>query len=118
MPPACGDARSAKWLGLNLPVIPMAHLYIMTKPMEGVTNKFPNLRDPDLLVYWREEVGGLVTGGYERQPATFGMNGIPRDFKFKLLEPDWERFTPLDGKLHPPCACGGKCRSEIAIEWT
>lgn len=84
-----------KMVGLSLPVIPMAHLYIMTKPIEGVTNKFPNLRDPDLLVYWREEVGGLITGGYERQPATFGMNGIPRDFKFKLLEPDWERFTPL-----------------------
>lgn len=84
-----------KMVGLSLPVIPMAHLYIMTLPMKGVTPKFPNLRDPDLLVYWREEVGGLVTGGYERQPATFGMNGIPRDFKFKLLEPDWDRFTPL-----------------------
>jgi glycine cleavage system T protein len=84
-----------KMVGLNLPVVPMAHLYIMTKPIEGVTNTFPNLRDPDLLVYWREEVGGLVTGGYERQPATFGMNGIPKDFKFQLLPPDWERFTPL-----------------------
>ncbi|HET9588639.1 MAG TPA: FAD-dependent oxidoreductase [Anaerolineales bacterium] len=84
-----------RMVGLNLPVIPMAHLYIMTKPIEGVTHEFPNLRDPDLLVYWREEVGGLVTGGYERQPATFGMNGIPKDFKFQLLAPDWERFTPL-----------------------
>ncbi|NOT03813.1 MAG: FAD-dependent oxidoreductase [Anaerolineales bacterium] len=84
-----------KMVGLNLPVVPMAHLYIMTKPIEGVTHSFPNLRDPDLLVYWREEVGGLVTGGYERQPATFGMNGIPKDFKFQLLPPDWERFTPL-----------------------
>src|SRR3990172_5966062 len=84
-----------KMVGLNLPVVPMAHLYIMTKPIEGVTKDFPNLRDPDLLVYWREEVGGLVTGGYERQPATYGMNGIPKDFKFQLLPPDWERFTPL-----------------------
>ncbi len=84
-----------KMVGLNLPVVPMAHLYIMTKPIEGVTHSFPNLRDPDLLVYWREEVGGIVTGGYERQPATFGMNGIPKDFKFQLLPPDWERFTPL-----------------------
>jgi glycine cleavage system T protein len=84
-----------KMVGLNLPVVPMAHLYIMTKPIAGVTHSFPNLRDPDLLVYWREEVGGIVTGGYERQPATFGLNGIPKDFKFQLLPPDWERFTPL-----------------------
>jgi len=82
-------------VGLELPVVPMAHLYIMTKPIEGVTHTFPNLRDPDLLVYWREEVGGLVTGGYERQPATFGLGGIPRDFKFQLLAPDWDRFAPL-----------------------
>ena len=84
-----------KMVGLDLPVVPMAHLYILTKPIEGVTKSFPNLRDPDLLVYWREEVGGLVTGGYERQPATFGLNGIPRDFKFQLLPPDWDRFSPL-----------------------
>jgi glycine cleavage system T protein len=84
-----------KMVGLDLPVVPMAHLYILTKPIEGVTHSFPNLRDPDLLVYWREEVGGLVTGGYERQPATYGMNGIPRDFKYQLLAPDWDRFAPL-----------------------
>jgi 4-methylaminobutanoate oxidase (formaldehyde-forming) len=84
-----------KLVGLNLPVVPMAHLYIITKPIKGVGHDFPTLRDPDLLVYWREEVGGLVTGGYERNPAPFGLNGIPRDFKYQLLPPDWERFTPL-----------------------
>jgi glycine cleavage system T protein len=84
-----------KMVGLNLPVVPMAHLYIITKPIEGVEHNFPTLRDPDLLVYWREEVGGLVTGGYERDPAPFGLNGIPRDFKYQLLPPDWDRFAPL-----------------------
>lgn len=84
-----------KMVGLFLPVVPMAHLYIITKPIEGVKHDFPTLRDPDLLVYWREEVGGLVTGGYERNPAPFGLNGIPKDFKYQLLPPDWERFTPL-----------------------
>jgi 4-methylaminobutanoate oxidase (formaldehyde-forming) len=84
-----------KMVGLSLPVVPMAHLYIITKPIKGVGHDFPTLRDPDLLVYWREEVGGLVTGGYERNPAPFGLNGIPRDFKYQLLPPDWDRFTPL-----------------------
>jgi glycine cleavage system T protein len=84
-----------KMVGLSLPIVPMAHLYIITKPIAGVGHDFPTLRDPDLLVYWREEVGGLVTGGYERNPAPFGLSGIPRDFKYKLLPPDWDRFTPL-----------------------
>jgi 4-methylaminobutanoate oxidase (formaldehyde-forming) len=84
-----------KMVGLFLPVVPMAHLYIITKPIPGVKHEFPTLRDPDLLVYWREEVGGLVTGGYERDPAPFGLGGIPRDFKYQLLPPDWDRFAPL-----------------------
>jgi glycine cleavage system T protein len=85
----------SRLVGLNIPVVPMAHLYIITKPIDGVTSGIPTLRDPDLLVYWREEVGGLVTGGYERNPVPFGLNGIPRDFKYQLLPPDWDRFTPL-----------------------
>jgi len=88
-------AEVGKMVGLTLPVVPMAHLYIITKPIEGVRHEFPTLRDPDLLVYWREEVGGLVTGGYERNPKPFGLNGIPKDFKYQLLPPDWERFGPL-----------------------
>jgi glycine/D-amino acid oxidase-like deaminating enzyme len=83
-------------VGLSLPVVPMAHLYLITKPIEGVKHDFPTLRDPDLLVYWREEVGGLVTGGYERNPAPFGLNGIPRDFKYQLLPPDWRLL--IDGE--------------------
>jgi glycine cleavage system T protein len=84
-----------RMVGLTLPVVPMAHLYIITKPIPGIGHDFPTLRDPDLLVYWREEVGGLVTGGYERDPAPFGLNGIPKEFKYQLLPPDWERFAPL-----------------------
>jgi 4-methylaminobutanoate oxidase (formaldehyde-forming) len=82
-------------VGLSFPIISMAHLYLITKPMEGVGHNLPTMRDPDLLVYFREEVGGLIAGGYERQPAPWALTGIPRDFNNKLLPPDWERFTPL-----------------------
>jgi 4-methylaminobutanoate oxidase (formaldehyde-forming) len=85
----------ARMVGLNLPIIPMAHLYLITKPIAGVQPHFPTMRDPDLLVYFREEVGGLIAGGYERQPAPWGLGGIPTDFNNKLLPPDWGRFTPL-----------------------
>ncbi len=79
---------------LNFPIISMAHLYLITKPM-GITQTLPTMRDPDLLVYFREEVGGLIMGGYERQPAAWALDGIPQDFNGKLLPPDWERFAPL-----------------------
>ncbi|MEP7356712.1 MAG: FAD-dependent oxidoreductase, partial [Anaerolineales bacterium] len=84
-----------RMVGLNFPIIPMAHLYLITRPIAGVQPGLPTMRDPDLLVYYREEVGGLIAGGYERQPAPWSLDGIPADFNHKLLPPDWERFTPL-----------------------
>ena len=84
-----------RMVGLNVPVIPMAHQYLVTKPIEGVTRDIPTMRDPDRLVYFREEVGGLLMGGYERSPAPWGLDGIPRDFTHKLLAPDWERFGDM-----------------------
>ena len=53
------------------------------------------MRDPSLLVYFRPESGGLVMGGYERDPAPWGLDGIPSDFNGKLLGEDWDRFEPL-----------------------
>jgi glycine cleavage system T protein len=82
-------------VGLTVPVVPMAHQYLVTKPIEGVTRDIPTMRDPDRLVYFREEVGGLLMGGYERTPAPWGLEGIPRDFTHKLLAPDWERFADM-----------------------
>jgi len=80
--------------GVNVPVIPMAHEYLITKP-HGVPLDVPTMRDPSLLVYFRGESGGLVMGGYERQPAPWSLDGIPADFNGKLLPEDWPRFEEL-----------------------
>ncbi len=80
--------------GVTVPVIPMAHEYLITKP-HGVPLDVPTMRDPSLLVYFRGESGGLVMGGYERQPAPWGLDGIPPDFNGRLLDEDWPRFEEL-----------------------
>jgi len=81
--------------GVEVPVVPMAHQFLVTKPLDGVRRDFPTMRDPDLLVYFREDAGGLVVGGYERNPAPWGTDGIPADFNHRLLEEDWPRFEQL-----------------------
>ena len=83
-----------RMVGVNVPLIPMAHEYLITKP-SGLPLDMPTMRDPSLLVYYRPESGGLVMGGYERDPAPWGLHGIPADFNGRLLEPDWDRFEPL-----------------------
>ncbi|HEX9598193.1 MAG TPA: FAD-dependent oxidoreductase [Gaiellaceae bacterium] len=80
--------------GVNVPVIPMAHEYLITKP-HGVPLNVPTMRDPSLLVYFRGESGGLVMGGYERHPAPWSLDGIPADFNGRLLDEDWPRFEEL-----------------------
>jgi 4-methylaminobutanoate oxidase (formaldehyde-forming) len=80
--------------GVNVPVIPMAHEYLVTRPA-GVPLDVTTMRDPSLLVYFRGESGGLVMGGYERNPAPWALDGIPRDFNGKLLAEDWPRFEEL-----------------------
>jgi 4-methylaminobutanoate oxidase (formaldehyde-forming) len=76
----------------------MEHQFLVTKPIPGVRRDLPTLRDPDRLVYFREEVGGLVAGGYEPDPAAWGLDGIPDDFIHRLLPPNWDRFEQL-GRL-------------------
>jgi 4-methylaminobutanoate oxidase (formaldehyde-forming) len=80
--------------GVTVPIVPMAHEYLITKPL-GLPLGIPTMRDPSLLVYFRGEGAGLVAGGYERNPAPWGLDGIPPDFNSKLLPEDWDRFAPL-----------------------
>jgi glycine cleavage system aminomethyltransferase T/glycine/D-amino acid oxidase-like deaminating enzyme len=81
--------------GVTVPIIPMAHQYLFTNAIEGVTPGLPTMRDPDRLCYFREEVGGLCMGGYERDPAPWSLDGVPADFNHRLLEPDWPRFDSI-----------------------
>ena len=81
-------------VGVNVPVVPMAHEYLVLKP-SGLPTEMPTMRDPSLLVYYRPESGGLIMGGYERHCAPWSLDGIPADFNGKLLEEDWPRFEEL-----------------------
>ena len=94
---ACGMSTTevAALAGVTVPIVPMAHQYLITKAVDGVTDDLPQLRDPDNLVYFRREGSGLVLGGYERDPAPWSVDGIPADFNNRLLPDDWDRFAPL-----------------------
>ena len=81
-------------VGVNVPIVPMAHEYLVLQP-SGLPTDMPTMRDPSLLVYYRPESGGLIMGGYERDCAPWSLDGIPPDFNGKLLEEDWPRFEEL-----------------------
>ncbi len=87
--------------GVTVPLYSAEHMYIVTKQVEGVTPDLPVMRDPDGYIYCKEEVGGLVMGGFEPEAKPWGMDGIPDDFEFTLLPDDWDQFEILmENALH------------------
>lgn len=81
--------------GVTVPLHASEHFYMVTEPMPGVRPDLPVLRDTDGYIYVREEVGGLLMGGFEPVAKPWGMNGIPEDFSFSLLPEDWDHFQVL-----------------------
>ncbi|HET9945498.1 MAG TPA: FAD-dependent oxidoreductase, partial [Actinomycetes bacterium] len=100
----CGGmfaAEIARLVDVRVPLVPMSHQYVVTDPLLPPDSApLPTLRDPDLLVYWRQEVDGLVMGGYERNPAPWTSDhrtydAIPADFNGRLLPEEWDRFEEI-----------------------
>ena len=82
--------------GVNVPLHSAEHFYVVTDPIEGVHPDLPVLRDPDGYTYFKEEVGGLVVGGFEPDAKPWvSPDQIPYPFEFQLLEEDWDHFSPL-----------------------
>jgi sarcosine dehydrogenase len=82
--------------GINVPLQPVKHQYIITEKIAGLAADAPTIRDPDRRTYFKEEVGGLVMGGYEPNPQawTTGLPGgdVPGEWQFRLFDDDWDHF--------------------------
>jgi len=81
--------------GVNVPLYSAEHFYIVTDRITGVHPMLPVMRDPDGFIYYKEEVGGLVMGGFEPKAKPWAMDPIPSTFQFQLLGEDWDQFEPL-----------------------
>ena len=84
-------------VGVDLPMTPLMHQHVTTKPIPGapLAAATPCLRDPENLVYMREEQGGFLIGGFEKEPVQWSLGGVPWDFTAKLLPSDWDLFRPI-----------------------
>ncbi|MBI4736295.1 MAG: FAD-dependent oxidoreductase, partial [candidate division NC10 bacterium] len=89
--------RIGAMVGVNLPMTPLVHQHLTTKPIPGheLPWETPVLRDPANLVYMREEAHGFLVGGFETTPKTCFVDGAPWEFTQQLFPPDWELFGEL-----------------------
>jgi 4-methylaminobutanoate oxidase (formaldehyde-forming) len=82
--------------GVNVPLHSAEHFYVVTEGIDGVHPDLPILRDPDGYTYFKEEVGGLVIGGFEPEAKPWVSPAqIPYPFEFQLLEEDWDHYEIL-----------------------
>jgi glycine cleavage system aminomethyltransferase T/glycine/D-amino acid oxidase-like deaminating enzyme len=95
-------AQVGAMAGVNVPLHSAEHFYVVTDQVAGVHPDLPILRDPDGYTYFKEEVGGLVVGGFEPEAKPWvSPDAVPYPFEFRLLEEDWEHFSVLmDSALH------------------
>ena len=82
--------------GIDVPLQAVKHQYIITEKIDGLSTDAPTIRDPDRRTYFKEEVGGLVMGGYEPNPIAWetGLPGgdVPNDWEFRLFDDDFDHF--------------------------
>ena len=79
-------------VGVSIPLFAAEHMHLTTEPIEGVYKEMPYLRDMDGYIYLREEMGGLLMGGFEPHAKTWGLGGIPVDFEYTQLQEDWDQM--------------------------
>src|SRR6202050_1351430 len=82
--------------GVTVPLHSAEHFYVVTEQIDGVHRDLPVLRDPDGYTYIKEEVGGLLVGGFEPEAKPWvAPDRVPADFAFRLLPEDWDQFSVL-----------------------
>ncbi len=81
-------------IGVNIPLQAAEHYYLITDKCPGIERSFPVLEDPGSYGYFREEVGSLMIGLFEPVCAPWKVDGVPEDFSFGEITPDWERMAP------------------------
>lgn len=84
--------------GVSVPLQPVKHQYLITEKIDGLSPDAATIRDPDRRTYFKEEVGGLVFGGYEPNPIAWTQGDVPDDFEFQLFDDDWDHFEQHMGE--------------------
>ncbi len=100
--------QTGKMVGLDIPVIPVEHQFIVTEPHPEIVKRkkegLPEmgvLRDSDGRWYMREEAGGLILGPYEKDAPVCYVNGPSKDSEFELFQEDLERIeTHIESAIH------------------
>ena len=94
---ACGmyARQVGEMSGIAIPNQAAEHYYLVTDAMPDVDPSWPVIEDPSSHTYIRPEGAGLMVGLFEPEAAAWCVDGVPSDFEFGQIEPDWDRMAPF-----------------------
>jgi glycine cleavage system aminomethyltransferase T/glycine/D-amino acid oxidase-like deaminating enzyme len=81
--------------GVSVPLQAAEHYYLLTGPVSGMDPDLAVVEDPDRYGYYRPEGDGMLVGLFEPEAAPWSLDGVPHDFSFGTLPPDWDRMAPF-----------------------
>ena len=87
--------KAAAMAGVEVPVWPCEHFYLLTEPIDGIEGNVPSLSDHDGHLYIRDDSGGLLIGCFEPLGKPIDPDRLGEDFAFQLLPEDWDHFEPM-----------------------
>ena len=87
--------QAAQMAGVEIPVWPCEHFYLLTRPIDGISGNMPTLSDHDGHLYIRDDSGGLLVGCFEPMGKSIDPDRLGADFAFQLLPEDWDHFEPM-----------------------
>jgi glycine/D-amino acid oxidase-like deaminating enzyme len=90
----------ASFAGSRVAMVPTRHQLLITEPIEGVDEKQPITRIIDANVYVRPDEGGLMLGGYEKNPIQYDMASLPPSFQIKDMPLDLDVLRNLAKSVH------------------
>ncbi len=97
--------------GVSVPLQAAEHYYLLTDTVPGMDSDLAVIEDPDNYGYYRPEGDGMLVGLFEPVGAPWSLDGVPRDFSFGKLPPDWERMEPFLG----PALARIPCLTETGV---
>ncbi|MCE9555819.1 MAG: FAD-dependent oxidoreductase [Planctomycetes bacterium] len=87
--------------GLDIPLYPVEHHYVVSPPIDGLRDDLPIVRDPDSMTYFRPDGDTMWLGGFQKRSTPWIVDRVPDDFSFQLLHDDWPKFVePLEAGKH------------------
>ncbi len=110
--------KNAAMAGVEVPVWPCEHYYLLTNPIDGINGNLPTLSDHDSHLYIRDDSGGLLVGCFEPMGKAIDPDQNRRGLRLPAAARRLGSLRTDAGKRDASPPLPGRCRCAHVAQWT